>query len=158
MTSIWDFACEFYARPGVAAACLALQDRGVEVTTLLAALWAGASDLPALSPDDFARIEARVGAIQRDVIVPLRRARVALKPLASEPAARDLREKIKRLELDAERLVLEAIADALPGSADRAGSARDNLMAYPATARLIDDEAIKTVLKSLRDWRKSRGI
>ena len=38
--SLWDFSVELYARPGVAAACLALQDRaGADVCLLLAALW-----------------------------------------------------------------------------------------------------------------------
>ncbi len=44
MTSdpLWTFACAFYGRPGVAAACLALQDEGgADVPLLLYLIWCG---------------------------------------------------------------------------------------------------------------------
>ena len=39
---LWEFSLEFYAQPGVASACLALQDRcGVDVNVLLLMCWCG---------------------------------------------------------------------------------------------------------------------
>ena len=41
--SLWAFSLEIYGRPGVAPACLSLQDRrGTDVNLLLHALWCGA--------------------------------------------------------------------------------------------------------------------
>lgn len=158
MTSIWDFAVDFYGRTGVPEACLALQDRGVEVTTLLAALYAAASGRPPLTAGDFARIEARVGTLQRDVIAKLRHARAAMKPMIADPAIARLRASVKRLELDAEKLILETIANALPAPASPAGSALANLAAYPACARLLDEPACQKLLEQLANWSKNQGV
>lgn len=156
-TGIWEFSVAFYARPRAAEACLALQERGFHVTTLLAALWAAASGRPALLPEDYERIEARVGIVQRDAIVPLRGARVALKPLGADPAIAALRERIKRLERDAERLALESIAATLPVPTSAPGSARDNLMAHPKGAALLADPAARALLDELQDWMKTQA-
>ena len=51
--SFWAFSLEFYARPGVAEACLALQDRhGLDVNILLLCCWLGWSGRGRLSPAD----------------------------------------------------------------------------------------------------------
>ncbi len=101
------FACALYARPGVAAACLRLQDRhGVDVPLLLALVWHGASGRGVPG-------RACAGAWRRSVrrwrriVEPLRASRDAIKPLAArDAAALRLRKAILAAELDAEFLLL----------------------------------------------------
>ena len=108
MSAIWDWALEVYARPGVEAALLDLQDRhGQCVPYLLWALWA-APELETLALGaDLAR--GWSGA----VIEPLRSARRAAK--AERPGLDDsgrlaLREALKASELSAERLLFDGLA------------------------------------------------
>ena len=113
--SLWDFAVALYARPGVEAACLTLQDdHGQCVDLLLWRLWAlgrriGAGDL------------ARAATLARDwegaVTAPLRAARRALAAPAAgiaDSARLVLRGQVKAAELAAERLLLEALEAATP--------------------------------------------
>ncbi|MET0293405.1 MAG: TIGR02444 family protein [Phenylobacterium sp.] len=118
--SLWARLLEVYDRPGVAEACLTLQDEHGQQVSLL--LWAGV-----LRPDDAAVI-ARAAAVARDwdaaALAPLRAARRAMK-VASPPiedAGRILlREGVKAAELDAERLLVEALERLAPaGAADPA--------------------------------------
>ena len=63
MTSdpLWTFACAFYGRPGVAAACLALQDEGgADVPLLLYLIWCGRTGRR-LDASALAGAEARIG-------------------------------------------------------------------------------------------------
>jgi len=107
--SLWDWAAAAYARPGVAPACLVLQDEhGQNVPLLLAALWA-AREGRALD------LKSAVW-LTRDwetaVVSPLRAARRALKlpaPAFDDPSREALRSRVKSVELDAERLLLEAL-------------------------------------------------
>src|SRR5947207_526472 len=103
----WSFSLAIYRKPGVAEACLALQDRhGLDVNLLLAALFAGTAGT-ALDEDGWALLEATVGAYHREVVRPLRAARRALKPLEGGPlddgravVAAQLRSAVKAAELD----------------------------------------------------------
>ncbi|MEQ5803763.1 TIGR02444 family protein [Halomonas sp. H10-9-1] len=114
---LWPFALALYARPGIEAACLRLQDdAGVDVCELLWRCWLlhhGA--IP--GPDGEAGL-VEVRRWQRGVTRPLRRLRRELKAAAaeSEGVAR-LRETLKRAELQAEREALarlEAVAMTRP--------------------------------------------
>jgi uncharacterized protein (TIGR02444 family) len=101
--SLWDWAVSTYERPGVADACLALQDRyGQNVSFLLWAIWA--------SPEEAALKQGAKLARDWDqaVLSPLRGVRRALKT----PPFKDdsLRETVKAAELDAERLLLLALS------------------------------------------------
>jgi uncharacterized protein (TIGR02444 family) len=123
---LWPAALDLYGRPGVAEACLDLQDRhGIDVDMVLVALWL-AGEGAAL---DRARVKALEQAVERfrhEVVVRLRDARRALKRQlaeASGPAgrhpelARALRERLQSLEIDLERLellTLEALTGDLP--------------------------------------------
>ena len=111
--SLWDFSLATYARPGVAEACLALQDRfGQDVNLLLWALWLGTRG-HRLRPDELASAEAAAGPWHAEVVVPLRIVRRRLKtgPLpAPGGAAEALRDRLKGLELEAERLEQEVLA------------------------------------------------
>jgi uncharacterized protein (TIGR02444 family) len=104
--SLWAFALALYARPGVEAACLTLQDEaGVDVCELLWRCWLlqhGARPGPAA--------EAGVAEVRRwqaEVTAPLRTLRRRLKPdAASDAGVAALRETLKRAELEAERETL----------------------------------------------------
>src|SRR5690606_30758862 len=85
-SSFWDFSLRVYDRPGVAAACLALQDgHGLDVNLVLLAAWEAARG-GELDGALAARLRQFGEAYQADVMRPLRRARRALKGLAVEPA------------------------------------------------------------------------
>ena len=110
----WDYALRIYAQPGVAEACLLLQDRaGVDVTVLLHAMHLFTANGIALDAQALARAEARVAAWRREVTAPLRALRAALKPgFASIPAklVEQTRQKIKAAELDAEFAALATLS------------------------------------------------
>lgn len=126
----WDFSLAAYGRPGVAEACLALQDRlGLDVNLLLFALWAGRCGRR-LTAVELATLREASGPWHREVVVPLRGVRRRLKG-AADPAHEALRRRIKRDELEAERLEQELLHRALPlapGTAD-AEAAHANLRA-----------------------------
>ena len=136
--SLWDFSIAVYARPGVAPACLGLQDRlGVDVNLLLLCCWAGASGR-LLSADGLAAALAAARPWQDDAVRPLRALRRRLKAgFPAVPAARveGLRRRLANLELEAERIEQDLIAAALPaappGPAD-AAAAVANLRGYLA--------------------------
>lgn len=108
--AIWEWVLEAYARPGVPEATLRLQDEfGQNTSLLLWAVYAEARD-PAL----LARAAEATRAWDATALTPLRNVRRALKPAL--PPFRDhdreaLREEVKRLELAAERLLMETLAD-----------------------------------------------
>jgi uncharacterized protein (TIGR02444 family) len=122
----------FYDRPGVAAVCLALQDRhGQHVNLVLFALWVGASGRGRLSAADLDAAKAALTPWYAAVIAPLRALRRRAK---DEPDAAALYAALKAAELEAERVAqdrLERLAPQ-PGAAD--ASPRDdaaaNLAAY----------------------------
>jgi uncharacterized protein (TIGR02444 family) len=106
---LWGFACALYAKPGVANACLTLQDaHGADVPLLLAALWHGADGRGTLSAAHTRRWKAIARAWRTQIVGPLRQARRALKPLAQTGATK-LYADVKRAELGAEKLLLEAL-------------------------------------------------
>lgn len=116
MSQFWDWALSAYARPGVAQACLDLQDDHGQCTPyLLWAVWAaqGGRSL------DQATLAQGADLAQRwepTVITPLRAVRRGLKPVFEGVADHNrevLREQVKALELAAEQtlmLSLEALA------------------------------------------------
>lgn len=107
---LWRFAEAFYQRPEVEPACLQLQAQGADVCLLICAVW--------LEVRQVACNDARIAVLidlaqpwQRDVVQPLRRTRQAWRALAqSDPALAQLRERLKQLELLAERELLERLA------------------------------------------------
>ena len=105
---LWTWVEAAYARPGVEAACLELQDHhGQNVPLLLWAVWAASAD------PDLAR-EAATAARnwETSVVGQLRLARRSLKapaPAIAEPGRERLRQDVKAAELAAERLLLEGL-------------------------------------------------
>lgn len=109
---LWDFALALYDAPGVAPACLELQEgSGADVPLLLWAAWAGRRGL-ALDGPAIGAAEARIAPWRAAVIRPLRGIRQAMKsgpPPAPGPASEAVRDKVKAAELAAEKLELDAL-------------------------------------------------
>jgi uncharacterized protein (TIGR02444 family) len=108
----WRFSVKFYAVPGVAQACIELQDRAkVDVNVLFFLLW-NATEKRAFDEADVAEIDRMIGEWRDAAVVPLREVRRALKsPPRVMPAdvAEGFRTRIKAVELEAERLQQEAM-------------------------------------------------
>ncbi|MDB5494843.1 MAG: hypothetical protein JWP86_2180 [Phenylobacterium sp.] len=128
--AIWEWTLEAYGRPGVADACLRLQDDfGQNTDLLLWAVWAEIKD-PALLD----RAAAAARAWDQVALMPLREVRRALKPPAppvADAAREDLRRDVKAAELRAERVLLETLAD-LAGEARGGAHALEALKAASA--------------------------
>lgn len=106
---LWEFALALYARPGVEAACLRLQDNAaMDVCELLWCCWLERNGL-ALAGDAEQQL-SRVRAWQSDITYPLRRQRRALKAIVSTtPELARLRQTIKDAELLAEQQALRQL-------------------------------------------------
>ncbi|MFI4976738.1 MAG: TIGR02444 family protein [Caulobacterales bacterium] len=118
--SLWPFAADLYARPGVEAALLSLQDdHGQCVAYLLWALWAAAAGRR-LDDETLRAAAGLAGSWQEAAIAPLRGLRRDLKrPVAGAADRRrmHLREQVKGLELQAERMLLEMLEQMSPAPA-----------------------------------------
>ena len=157
-SAFWQFSLAFYARPKVAAACLELQDSaGVDVNVMLYLLFLAAQNRQ-VSRDEVARIDALAGAWREQVVLPLRTLRRALKTgIAPCPAEANeaLRNSVKRIELDAERIEQEAIERLAPAqstgtqSSSRIDAARTNLGAYTALLGALPAAPLKTMLDAI---------
>ncbi len=154
----WRFSLSFYSRPGVAEACLDLQDRcGVDVNLLLFLLWMATAGA-ALPTGAVKELDDAVGDWRDGVVVPLRVLRRTLKagtPLIAGDAATAFRDRIKALELEAERLQQEAMhglaASFVVDMADSvAVAARTSLTAYQSvSSRDFPAETIAVLLDAL---------
>ncbi len=113
MISFWDWAVSAYGKPGVAPACLDLQDSYGEIVPLLLwAAWLTAHNRT--FDDDLATQGSGLARNWSDTVVaPLRNLRRRLtSPVTGgdDDLRLPLREKIKGLELDAERAVMEILS------------------------------------------------
>jgi uncharacterized protein (TIGR02444 family) len=148
--ALWRFSLAVYGRPGVPAACLALQDEdGKDVNLLLYCCWAGASGRGPLGLADIAAADAAIAPWRRGVVEALRAARRAIKADgAAETGA--LYKDAKAVELAAERIEQTRLA-ALAGppnpcapAAERLAAALANLGLYIGADR-VDDRAAPIV-------------
>ena len=170
----WEFSLAFYARPGVAEACVGLQDEyALDVNVLLLALYAGRRHI-ALGAADFASLERTVRAWRRQAVVPLRRVRRGIRPMlqAMPGIAREAYDAVKQAELADERVQQACMeqwltarggpADACAGPAGtegvdgRSGQAADlccvsNLDAYLRSRRRARDAGLDARLQVLRE-------
>ncbi len=106
--AIWAWMLEAYAKPGVPEACLALQDAHGQNTCLL--LWAVYAEVN--DPECLARAAEAARMWEQVTLGPLRGVRRGLKspaPPVEDASRLALREEVKRLELAAERLLLETL-------------------------------------------------
>ena len=154
----WRFSLRFYRQPGVADACIALQDGcGVDVNILLFFLWLALARR-CVSLATAAAVCARVAPWRDDVVVPLRTLRRRLKEgssLVERGAAELFRTRIKAIELESERLQQEAMFTLAAGLATENAStveaaARANVAAYEQVlARTFAPDAVNVLLAAL---------
>jgi uncharacterized protein (TIGR02444 family) len=139
---LWRFSLAVYGRPGVAAACLALQDGpGLDVNLLLFCCWAGLRG-HRLAAEELEAAAAVSSPWQRDIVAPLRAIRRRLKQAPGlDPAeCAALYEQAKALELAAEEAEQRLLAAAVPfaaresSDADQAACAAANLRLYAGPA------------------------
>jgi len=126
--SLWDWSVGVYAAPGVAEACLHLQDAGGQnVPLLLWAAWTAKTGRPL----DAETIEAACDTAHAwtDVAVaPLRAIRTLLKkpvPDLDDAARLQVRDQVKAVELLAERHLLSALEGLAPPPSGAPGPAID---------------------------------
>jgi uncharacterized protein (TIGR02444 family) len=151
----WRFSLRIYGTPGVPAACLTLQDgSGVDVNVLLFGLFA-ASQGRQLATADVKAIAAAIDPWRLNAVVPLRGVRRFLKEIPQGFEDQDipaLRQRVKMMELEAERLQQEVLyaswpMEALGAPAPATEAARANVEAYAATlGAQFDSGAVETML------------
>lgn len=109
-SEFWEFSVTLYALPGVAEHCLSLQnDHGLDVNLLLFCIWYGRQfgEVPEALLDDALSLSYQW---RNEVVNPLRTVRTQMKKnteLAesfADSGYRELREAIKRVELESERV------------------------------------------------------
>ncbi|HEV8016641.1 MAG TPA: TIGR02444 family protein [Stellaceae bacterium] len=134
--AFWRFSLAIYARPGVAPACLVLQDEhGRDVNLALYCCWLGASGRGRLDRDSLAAADRAVAAWRRGVVENFRAARRAIKA-AALPDSDAVYAKAKAVELEAERLLQRMLVAGAPppradlGTPQRLADARANLALY----------------------------
>ncbi|WDU62446.1 TIGR02444 family protein [Pseudomonas poae] len=114
---LWSFALSTYARSGCKAACLRLQEQGADVCLLLCGAWLEQRGV-APTPERIQALKQLAGPWQTQVVDPLRQVRTRWRAMAQQDASlAALRERVKALELEAERELLarlEALAQAWP--------------------------------------------
>ncbi|HEY1072928.1 TIGR02444 family protein [Brevundimonas sp.] len=126
MSDLWTWALAAYDAPGVAEACLSLQDHNEQNVPLL--LWAAWVAVTGRRPDEETLEAACDTARAYDTVITaqLRTVRRTLKapiPDVDDDHREALRRQVKALELDAERrlmLELESLAPAPSGAPRRA--------------------------------------
>jgi uncharacterized protein (TIGR02444 family) len=155
-TPFWRFSLHFYRRPGVSDACIALQDDcGVDVNLLLFLLWL-ADDGQLLSADEVRKLDDKVRDWRNLTIIPIRDTSRRLKGVRTlvEPGEQEaFRNKVKAIELDAERLQQEALyaltqSGRLGKHADPSSAARGNASAYE---RIMNMTFPRSALDALLD-------
>ncbi|MGE8499945.1 MAG: TIGR02444 family protein [Pseudomonas sp.] len=146
-TDLWRFAENLYQRPGVEAACLHLQAEGADVCLLLCAAWLEQRRVM-VSQARADHLQQLAEPWQRTVVIPLRQIRQQWRTAAQQDdALAALRERIKRLELDAEREQLERLEVA---SNDWPAERTDDAFAWlEALAPRLTDEG-RGALQTLR--------
>jgi uncharacterized protein (TIGR02444 family) len=111
-TPFWRFSLHFYRQSGVSDACIALQDDcGVDVNLLLFLFWL-ASDGRQLTADEVQNLDDKVRSWRELTIIPIRDVRRRLKgapTLVEQGKQEAFRNKMKAVELDAERLQQEGL-------------------------------------------------
>lgn len=117
MTGFWDWALRAYARPGVAQACLDLQDEHGQCTPYL--LWAAWSAQSGRSVNEAILAKGAVLAKQWEptIITPVRTVRRALKPPfdgVTDDLREALREQVKAVELAAEQTLMQSLEALTP--------------------------------------------
>jgi len=165
-TPFWRFSLHFYRQPGVSDACIALQDEcGVDVNLLLFLLWL-ADDGQLLSADEVKKLDDKVRDWRKLTIAPIRDARRKLKGAETliDPGKQEaFRNKVKAIELEAERLqqeALYALSQSSPVGKHAAppAAARGNVSAYERIMKVTFPQgAIDVVLGAFDSLERNRA-
>jgi uncharacterized protein (TIGR02444 family) len=135
----WAFALDIYARPGVADACLKLQNEaGVDVMMFLVIAFAAVRHRTLLTPSEIRQLDEDCRPWREQIVRPLRAIRSGLKtgPLpAPNSETEEFRSKVKAIELASERLQNQLIAERLP--------------LKPPTREKVDREDLRAVLRNV---------
>jgi uncharacterized protein (TIGR02444 family) len=114
----WAFALHLYAQPGVADACLRLQEEaGVDVMMALMTVFAAVRYRVLLTPAEIRELDEACQLWREQIVHPLRAIRTRLKSgpaPAPGSATEPFRSTIKAAELAAERLQNQLLAERLP--------------------------------------------
>ncbi|MBT8440796.1 MAG: TIGR02444 family protein [Gammaproteobacteria bacterium] len=156
----WDFSLSIYGRPGVADACLFLQDRyGLDVNLILFCVWVGSTGRGSLAEPAIDACVSRTSDWRECVIEPLRQIRRACRdePLGvPEFLLQVFRPSMHDVELDAEhveQLVLAELASSMPAEevADdvRFDDARRSLLRYVEQQRVQRDSSMDECLVAI---------
>jgi len=110
VTEFWEFSLAAYARPGVADACLSLQDRhGCEVNLLLLCLWLANSRCLYLRQEDLCGAQQSADAPAEHLVRPFRVVRRWFKHWGRDNLDRELSASVytalKLAELQCERVI-----------------------------------------------------
>lgn len=154
--TLWTFAHRLYARPGVEGACLALQAAGGDVCLLLAGAWLERRGT-GFSHERLDELQRVSTAWREQVVRPARALRQAWRTAAQDdPQLHDLRERLKGIELDAERVQLNRLQAAAEHWSPGAG-ASDWL--EPLSQPLGGDlrHAIATLRQAVQDQAAGEG-
>ena len=121
--TFWDFSVGAYRQPGVADACLSLQERyGLDVNLLFFCCWFGCTRGP-LDASTFRLVLSFAEPWANEVVRPLRAARTWMKTTGcgragiAETRCMALRDKIKGVEFEAERLQQNTLEDLVSAAA-----------------------------------------
>jgi uncharacterized protein (TIGR02444 family) len=135
----WAFALHIYARPHVADACLRLQDEaGVDVMMFLMVAFAAVRHRILLTPSEIRELDEACRPWREQIVQPIRAIRSGLKtgPLpAPSHETEQFRSKVKAVELAAERLQNQLLAECLP--------------LRPPERDAVDPEELRSVLRSV---------
>ena len=147
--ALWPYALEVYARPGVEAVLLRLQDEhGQCIPLLLWSLWMAGGG----RPSDAAKAAAcakLARAWQDAAVAPLRRLRRGLKAKArTEQLQARIRHGVKALELEAERMLLQMLEESSPAPG---GAPVPAVEALTQTARAWGGKAPAALLRELAE-------
>jgi len=156
---LWRFALDLYAQDGVEQAAIALQDEhGLDVPLLLLCCFMGRHGVRA-TRETIQTLDQHARAWRSVAVDPLRALRRRLKQdvgAVSAARAEPFRDRVKALELEAERLQLETLfhtLERLPGKdgrdAERAGLMRVNLSLYAAHAGVDPPQAARDLMEVL---------
>jgi uncharacterized protein (TIGR02444 family) len=135
----WAFALDIYARPAVADACLKLQNEaGVDVMMFLMVAYAAVRHRILLTPSEIRELDEACRPWREQIVQPLRAIRSGLKSGPSPAPSSEteqFRSRVKAVELAAERLQNQRLADCLP--------------LRPPEREAVDPSALRSVLRSV---------
>ena len=154
---IWAFVLRLYGQPGVPQACLDLQDGfGIDVSLLLFSAWLARRGT-ALDAARAAAARDMIAPWHQDVVRTLRRVRQRLKTgpaPAPSPATDALREGVKKVEMESEKLellTLAAFGAAWAPGADAAVEANLAEMFSTLTGARQDAPGLATIAQAVRE-------